>query len=108
LVRYRRYSTRYVADEDTAYAAKQGMWQGEFVKPWDWRKGVRLQSASEVSDRASRSSGCRIKDNVSKSGRIYHVPGSRWYGRTKIDAGVGEQMFCSVSEAEEAGWRAPK
>lgn len=35
---YRRYSTRYVADERRAQAAGAGMWQGAFEAPWDWRK----------------------------------------------------------------------
>jgi endonuclease YncB( thermonuclease family) len=107
-VAYRRYSSRYVTDEDAARTGKLGMWQGEFVKPWDWRRGVRLQSVSAASDRAATSSGCRIKGNISKSGRIYHVPGSLWYGRTKIDEAKGEKWFCSASEAKQAGWRAPK
>jgi endonuclease YncB( thermonuclease family) len=103
-VAYRRYSTRYVADEDAARAGKLGMWQGEFVKPWDWRRGVRLQLSSAASDKT----GCLIKGNISKSGKIYHVPGSRWYDRTKIDESKGEKWFCSADEAEQAGWRSPR
>lgn len=38
---YRRYSTDYVAAEEVAQAAKLGLWRGEFVMPWDWRKGER-------------------------------------------------------------------
>jgi endonuclease YncB( thermonuclease family) len=107
-VAYRRYSTRYVADEDAARAGKLGMWQGEFVKPWEWRRGVRLQPASTAADEDPVASGCRIKGNISKSGRIYHMPGSRWYDRTKVDVAKGEKWFCSAFEAEEAGWRAPR
>jgi len=107
-VAYRRYSTRYVADEDVARAGKLGMWRGEFVKPWDWRRGIRLQSGPATSNKTSAASGCKIKGNISKSGRIYHVPGNRWYDRTKIDVAKGEKWFCSSSEAEKAGWRAPK
>jgi endonuclease YncB( thermonuclease family) len=103
-VAYRRYSTRYATDEDAARAGKLGMWQGEFVKPWNWRQGARLQSATATSGKT----GCKIKGNISKSGRIYHVPGSRWYDRTKIDEGKGEKWFCNASEAEQAGWRPPK
>ena len=39
---YRRYSTEYVAQEQAAQAARRGLWRGEFVQPWNWRRGVRL------------------------------------------------------------------
>ena len=39
---YRRYSKKYVPEEDEAKAAKRGLWAGEFVAPWDWRRGERL------------------------------------------------------------------
>jgi len=41
---YRRYSKKYVPEEDKAKAAKRGLWAGEFVAPWDWRRGERLES----------------------------------------------------------------
>lgn len=37
-VAYRRYSSDYVDEEEFAKNNKVGMWQGEFIKPWDWRK----------------------------------------------------------------------
>jgi endonuclease YncB( thermonuclease family) len=40
---YRSYSKQYVPAEEKAEAAKTGIWAAEFVKPWDWRKGVRLE-----------------------------------------------------------------
>jgi len=39
---YRYYSLEYVAQEDFARETKQGLWSGEFIAPWDWRKGKRL------------------------------------------------------------------
>ena len=39
---YLYYSLEYIAEEDLARKAKQGLWSGEFVTPWDWRKGKRL------------------------------------------------------------------
>ena len=39
---YRKYSTQYVPQEDQARAARTGLWAGEFVPPWDWRRGARL------------------------------------------------------------------
>ena len=37
-IAYRRYSKDYVADEEIAEQNKVGMWRGEFVKPWEWRR----------------------------------------------------------------------
>jgi endonuclease YncB( thermonuclease family) len=99
---YRRYSKKYVAIEGKARAAKRGMWRGSFVKPWEWRRGKRLSSA-----RPPSATDCLIKGNISKSGKIYHKPGSRWYEATGIDLGKGERWFCSVADAVRAGWRAP-
>ena len=39
---YRKYSTRYVEAEDKARDARRGIWAGRFIKPWNWRKGKRL------------------------------------------------------------------
>ncbi|MCY8203873.1 MULTISPECIES: LMBR1 domain-containing protein [unclassified Bacillus (in: firmicutes)] len=50
---------------------------------------------------ADTAEGCNIKG--SKNG-IYHTPGSTYYDRTTDPA----EMFCSVEEAEAAGYRAPK
>ena len=41
-VAYRSYSTEFVDAEVAAQKAKAGLWAGEFVMPWDWRKGKRL------------------------------------------------------------------
>jgi Staphylococcal nuclease homologue len=35
---YRRYSTAYVRQEEQAKAAKRGVWKGEFIFPWEWRR----------------------------------------------------------------------
>jgi endonuclease YncB( thermonuclease family) len=37
-VAYRKYSMDYVRDEADAKAGRKGMWRGEFMMPWDWRK----------------------------------------------------------------------
>jgi endonuclease YncB( thermonuclease family) len=51
---------------------------------------------------------CRIKGNISGSGKIYHVPGSDAYAKTKIDESKGERWFCTEDEARAAGWRKPR
>jgi hypothetical protein len=51
---------------------------------------------------------CAIKGNISKRGRIYHMPCSRSYAVTEIRIEDGERWFCSEEEALQSGWRAPR
>ena len=105
---YRQYSSDYVSQEAGASATKTGIWRGEFVPPWDWRRGTRL-SAADAPRAAVPDQKCRIKGNVGSGGaRIYHVPGGAHYDRTRIDLGKGERWFCSEDEALAAGWRRSK
>ena len=39
---YRRYSPKYIPEEEQARAAQAGLWAGEFMEPWAWRRGQRL------------------------------------------------------------------
>lgn len=108
-----RYSTgAFAALEASARQARRGIWQGEFQKPWAWRAAQRGQTApSEAIPSPSfaivgQSAGCNIKGNISGKGeRIYHVPGQKYYDRTKISESKGERWFCSEDEARAAGWR---
>lgn len=47
---YRYYSLEYIEQEDLAKETKQGLWSGEFVAPWDWRKGKRLPKESKTNE----------------------------------------------------------
>jgi endonuclease YncB( thermonuclease family) len=110
---YRQYSKRYIAVEAEARTRLVGLWQGTFIKPWEWRRGGRLKPLNSLSAPNSTAEAqrpnCMIKGNISRSGnRIYHLPKSRHYENTRIDAAKGERWFCSESEAERAGWRAPR
>jgi len=106
---YRRYSREYVDEESTARAARKGIWRGEFVAPWDWRRGERLQGAARTTRPADQATSkrCNIKGNISHNSgkRIYHMPGDRDYARTRISPSRGERWFCSEAEARAAGWR---
>jgi endonuclease YncB( thermonuclease family) len=104
-IEYSQYSDGRFSDEEVeARQAKRGLWAGKFVKPWDWRRGERL--TTEASTGADRK--CAIKGNISGSGKIYHVPGTRTYAKTNLDEANGERWFCSEEDAVAAGWRAPK
>ena len=110
---YRKYSMSYVVEEAAAKMAKGGIWQGDVVAPWEWRRGERLAGGrSAAQPAASRPAAqkergrCAIKGNISKSGtRIYHVPGGRFYGQTRINTSKGQRWFCTEAEARAAGWR---
>jgi micrococcal nuclease len=53
---------------------------------------------------------CDIKGNISpETGEhIYHLPGQKYYAKTRISPGKGERWFCSEAEARAAGWRRAK
>ncbi len=42
---YRRYSLDYVDEEAEARTARRGIWATVFVKPWEWRRGKRLDTS---------------------------------------------------------------
>lgn len=89
-------------------ASGLGVWQGEPVAPWDWQGGTRIE-VKEIRrpERRPPLKVCRIKGNVSyETGeRIYHVPGGKYYSRTRINPSRGERWFCSEAKARAAGWR---
>lgn len=47
---FRKYSARYVPQEDAARLAKRGLWAGSFEAPWEWRR----EHASRSSARHGR------------------------------------------------------
>ena len=107
-IAYRTYSQEYVDQEVEAKKAKRGIWAGTFQEPSDWRKARR--AAGEDTRPAAASSagaaGCQIKGNIgSKGAKIYHLPGTRDYERTRINEAKGERWFCLPEDAEKEGWR---
>lgn len=100
---FRKFSEKYIADEQMAEAATVGMWAGSFETPADFR-AKRWQSAVT----SAPSPDCPIKGNINRNGeRIYHAPWSRSYERTRINTSKSERWFCTEAEALAAGWRAP-
>ena len=100
---YRRYTNKYTEEENLARNAKVGIWQGQFEKPWEWRRGQKKTGFRKVRGE------CVIKGNINRSGRkIYHIPGGHYYNRTKISTARGERWFCSEAQARKAGWSKAK
>jgi endonuclease YncB( thermonuclease family) len=94
-----RYSTAYVGIEAEARASKTGVWQGEAQPAWEYR-AARWASAGP-----SAPEGCAIKGNVTRNGRIYHMPWSPWYDQIRVEPDKGKRWFCTEAEALAAGWR---
>jgi len=106
---FRRYSSKYVEDEDGARVKKLGLWSGTFIAPWDWRHSHQVYAAAPQGNEVGETSGppeCLIKGNIGSGGKhIYHVPGDRDYAKTKISLNRGERWFCTEADAIAAGWR---
>ncbi len=96
-----KYSRVYEPAEKIARDRARGVWAGHFMAPWEFRQAQWTKAAQKAP------SGCPIKGNISRNGRIYHAPWSPWYDRTRINISKGERWFCSEAEAVAAGWRAP-
>ena len=56
----RQYAADYVAVEAKARDAKRELWKGEFVPPWDWRRGERLSDSGTSVDPAVSAVCCKI------------------------------------------------
>ena len=94
-----KYSSSYVKEEAAARAEQRGIWQAATTPAWDYRKG-HWETAEPQAP-----SGCAIKGNITKSGRIYHMPWSPWYAQIRMEPDKGKRWFCSEAEALTAGWR---
>ena len=42
-IAYRRYAEDYVGQEDEARSNRRGIHRGEFIEPWRWRRGERIE-----------------------------------------------------------------
>lgn len=110
---YRKFSLAYVNAEDRAKQFKLGIWGSEFQEPAAWRaanpthqpKAVEVQQPDEsvtVRERVYKNQfGCAIKGNRNRKGQwIYHLPGMPYYDATRP-----EELFCTESQAQAAGYR---
>jgi len=96
-VAYIKYSADYAGHEAEAKREKRGIWAGSVTSPEAFRQAARSQPAPTA---------CLIKGNIGAKGlRIYHLPGQRDYGVTRISPSKGEAFFCYEAEAQAAGFR---
>ncbi len=102
-------------------AAAVAQFEARFAEVYSAAEPMRVEAEDEGKKSNPRVStgaasppdqACPIKGNVTSKGeRIYHKPGDRDYDRVVMkscDHGMcvkGKRWFCSVAEAEAAGWR---
>lgn len=97
----------YRAAQQDAAGAGRGLWNAATCGGVVGATSAAPPTTVPTATQTPPSADCAIKGNISGNGRIYHLPESRDYERTSIDESRGERWFCSVEEAESAGWRAP-
>lgn len=97
----------YRAAQRDAAGAGRGLWNTASCGGVAGATSAASPTTVPAATQAPPSADCAIKENISGNGRIYHLPDTRDYDRTGIDESRGERWFCSVEEAEAAGWRAP-
>lgn len=102
LARIYRDDQTYAEQQKAAILFGRGLWAYDMQDPAEWRAAQRQRQADDFAPDAGR---CPIKGNISDNGRLYHVPGTRAYHRTRINTARGERWFCSEAEARSAGWR---
>jgi hypothetical protein len=95
---YRKYSMAYDLDEKGAAINDRGLHASRVQSPAQYR-------ATRAKGRIPLDANCVIKGNITKNGRIFHVPGQRDYERTGINLAKAERWFCSEQRARAAGWR---
>lgn len=95
-----KYVDRFLKSQQEAKEQERGLWAQESCASAPPIPSVQGDSLN---------SECLIKGNISSSGeKIYHLPGQRYYERTKIEENKGERWFCTEEEAQNEGWRKSK
>lgn len=89
----------YASDEAAAQEAKAGVWQGEHVRPDEWRTRVWEEAKRTAPD------GCPIRGIVRSGEQYYAMPWSSEYSGSRFRSGKGERWFCSEQEARDAGFK---
>jgi len=114
----------YIEASQTAQRLNYGLWASTFDLPSQWRyahpkepvpalssstpqelQGPIRPAPEPPSEPVFRNEfGCAIKGNRSRRGEwIYHLPGRPYYEQTRP-----EELFCTESEAQAAGYRRSK
>lgn len=92
-----KYVDRFQEIQREAQKKKVGIWS---IEDYVTDEGFQTTENTNEND----PSQCKIKGNINSSGeKIYHLPGGSSYEVTKP-----EQIFCTIEEAKDAGFRPVK
>jgi len=94
---------RYMQAKQRAVSARAGVYAGP-TNPVAGFCEVRNTPVRRPAFAASQLQTCIIKGNVSTNGRIYHLPGQRYYEQVTMRGGEA-RWFCTEAQAQKAGWR---
>jgi endonuclease YncB( thermonuclease family)/ubiquinone/menaquinone biosynthesis C-methylase UbiE len=114
-VAYRKYSEKYVPNEDLAKAAKRGLWAGTFEMPWDYRArtqggGTAMPLMSSIRRRAAPMSEVGLSSTLARA-VILRAQQTRYKGTTSghysveafLEQGSGSISF-PQADAEAADY----
>lgn len=103
-----KYVDEFRASQEKAQQKGIGIWS---IENYAQEDGYHIEEeepepepeeTTEPQEETETTGDCNIKGNINSSGeKIYHVPGGQFY-----DVTVPEEIFCSTTEAENAGYRA--
>jgi endonuclease YncB( thermonuclease family) len=89
----------YSTAESQAQSEQIGVWQGDTVRPKEWRAQI-WEDAKRIAPE-----GCPIKGYARASDRVYTMPWSHDYHGAKVRTVKGDRWFCSEDEARAAGFK---
>lgn len=99
-----KYADKFIAAQKEAREQEKGLWKKE-VCANPQNNGLQIQQQQVL----PANSECLIKGNINASGeKIFHMPGQKYYEKTKVEESERERWFCTENEAIEAGWRKSK
>ena len=98
-----KYQSEFKEAARKAREENKGLWAentcgGDATKPADSPVPAPAPQPQQQAQGA-----CVIKGNIGKNGKIYHLPGQKYYDKTNPEA-----IFCSEAEAQNAGFRRAK
>ena len=72
---FRRYSSDYIAAEEDARLNRVGIWEGRFVEPWNWRRGLRITAGGTSDMLADGDRDCSDFSSWQEAQRFFETAG---------------------------------